>query len=222
MPINSFNILGNPNIGVFLITTDTYLIAPIILTERKASWLAKNLGVRDFLRLKICGSKLLGIFIAANSKGIAIPHLAQEDEIKELQDLKVEVRTISGQITALGNCVLVNDKGGVVDHRFPRRTIQEIEDALGVNLVPGTIAGLPFVGSLAVATNNGVLAHPKITEEEERLLKEALKVPVHRGTVINGVPYIKVGLIANRFGAIVGRGTTGPELMAIGKSLSIS
>jgi len=205
-----------------LISTDRYLIAPKILTERKVLWLAKSLGVKDFIRLKICGSKLLGIFMAANSKGIVVPHLAQEDEIKGLQSLNVEVRSISSPITALGNCILVNDKGGVVDQRFSRKTVEEMEDALGVELVPGTIAGLPFVGSLAVATNSGVIAHPKMTQEEEGLLLEALKVPVHRGTVINGVPYVKVGLIANRFGAIVGRGTTGPELMVIGKSLKLA
>lgn len=222
MPISSFNVLGNPNVGAFLIATDRFLVAPTILTERKVARLAGHLGVKDHVRLRVCGSKLLGVFITANSKGIVVPHLAYDDEVEGLRGLNVEVRPISSRITALGNCVLVNDKGGVVDQMFPRKAIEDMENALGVELAPGTIAGLPYVGSLAVATNSGVVAHPRIGQDEEELIRGALRVPVYKGTVIGGVPYVKVGLIANSHGAVVGRGTTGPELMTIGRALNIS
>ena len=62
--------------------------------------------------------------------------------------------------TAYGNLVLANDKGALCDPRMKEPQIKEISEALGVEVFPGQIAGLPYVGSLAVATNKGVLAHP--------------------------------------------------------------
>jgi len=72
-----------------------------------------------------------------------------------------------------------------------------------------------------VATNKGVLAHPKTKEEEKKAIEEALKVPVELGTVNGGVPYIKSGLLANSRGVIAGSLTLGSELMAITQMMSV-
>ena len=45
---------------------------------------------------------------------------------------------------------------------------------MGVEAVPGEIAGLPYVGSLAVATNKGVVAHPLLKDSERKLLEDVL------------------------------------------------
>ncbi len=42
-------------------------------------------------------------------------------------------------------------------HDSKRLKLTKISEALGVEVVPTEIAGLPYVGSLAVATNKGVL-----------------------------------------------------------------
>jgi translation initiation factor 6 len=42
---------------------------------------------------------------------------------------------------------------------------------------------LPYVGSLAVATNKGVLTHPLLKEEEKKTLESVFKVPVDVGTI---------------------------------------
>ena len=43
------------------------------------------------------------------------------------------------------------------DPRLKPAEIKKISEALGVEVVPTEIAALPYVGSLAVATNKGVL-----------------------------------------------------------------
>ena len=70
-------------------------------------------------------------------------------------------------------------------------------------------------------SNKGVLAHPLIREEEKRKIQEVLKVPVETGTINGGVPYVKMGIVANSKGAVVGTLTTGPELMAMTRTLGI-
>jgi translation initiation factor 6 len=77
------------------------------------------------------------------------------------------------------------------------------------------------VGSLAVATNKGVLAHPLLKDSERTLLHDALKVPVDVGTVNCGIPYVGTGLICNSLAAIAGSMTTGPEMFIIGNALDV-
>ncbi len=99
--------------------------------------------------------------------------------------------------------------------------MKKIADTLGVEVVRGEIAGLPYVGSLATATNKGVLAHPMLREEEEKVLADVLKVPVDVGTINCGVPYVSTGLIGNDWGAVAGSVTTGPEMFIIGQALDV-
>ncbi len=77
------------------------------------------------------------------------------------------------------------------------------------------------MGSLATATNKGVLTHPLLREEEQKLLGDVLKVHVDVGTVNCGIPYVATGLIGNRHGAVAGYITTGPELFIIGQALDM-
>jgi len=121
----------------------------------------------------------------------------------------------------LGNLILANDNGAVIHPGVSESLARTVADTLSVDTVPASIGGLPYVGSLAVATNKGVLAHHSITDHERAVIEKALKVPVDAGTVNGGVPYVRAGLLANSRGAIVGPLTTGPELMAITRSLGI-
>ena len=123
--------------------------------------------------------------------------------------------------TAFGNLILANDKGAVVDPRFKPNEIKQISETLGVEAVPTEIAGLPYVGSLAVATNKGVLAHPMLKDEEKKILESVFKVPVDVGTINCGVPYVGTGLIANSHAAVAGSMTTGPEMFIIGNALDV-
>jgi translation initiation factor 6 len=123
--------------------------------------------------------------------------------------------------TAYGNLILANDYGAIVHTGLRKEDMTKIEDTLGVEVVPGEIAGLPYVGSLATATNKGVLAHPLLREEEQKVLKDVLKVHVDVGTVNCGIPYVATGLIGNTFGAVAGFMTTGPEMFIIGQALDL-
>jgi translation initiation factor 6 len=87
--------------------------------------------------------------------------------------------------------------------------------------VRGEIADLPYVGSLAIATNKGVIAHPLLKDSEREVLEQVLKVPVDVGTINCGVPYVGTGLVANSHTAIAGLYTTGPEIFIIGNALDV-
>jgi translation initiation factor 6 len=197
------------------------MIVPPQVSDTKAKKLEEWLKVK-VIKTAIGGSVLIGALACANAKGIILPHYVREEEIcaiKLCSDLNVTV--METKRTAYGNLILANDYGALVDPRLKEMDVAQIADTLGVEVVSGEIAGLPYVGSLATATNKGVLAHPLLTEEEQKVLKDALKVPVDVGTINCGVPYVATGLVANAHGAIAGYMTTGPELFIIGQALDI-
>jgi translation initiation factor 6 len=165
---------------------------------------------------------LIGALSRANSKGIILPHFVREKEtqaIRTTSDLNISI--METKRTAYGNSILANDRGAIVDLRIGTRDMKKIADTLDVEVVRGEIAGLPYVGSLATATNKGVLTHPMLREEEEKVLADVLKVPVDVGTINCGVPYVSTGLIGNDCGAVAGSLTTGPEMFIIGQALDI-
>jgi translation initiation factor 6 len=215
------DVYGSPNIGVYCHSNETTAILPPGMTKRKADNFGQYLGVRVCVT-NIGGCALLGVLVAANSNGIVLPHIVHDHELNAIRE-SVEVRVAVAQErwTALGNLVLANDNGAVIHPGASESLARTVAETLNVGIVTATIGGLPYVGSLAVATNKGVLAHHAITDRERSIIGKALKVPVEAGTINGGVPYIRAGLLANTKGAVVGPLTSGPELMAITRTLGI-
>lgn len=221
MAIFRFSLFGSASIGVYSLATDKMVIippqAPVNKAERLQEWLKAKV-----IRTTIGQSVLIGALTCANSNGIVLPHFVREEEVeavKSASDFNMSV--METRKTAYGNLILANDHGALVDPRIKRRDLRKIGDALGVEVVPGEIAGLPYVGSLATATNRGVLAHPLLREDEEKVLKDVLGVEVDVGTINCGIPYVGTGLIGNTRSVVAGTITTGPELFIIGQALDV-
>jgi translation initiation factor 6 len=171
----------------------------------------------------IGGSLLIGSLVCGNSKGLLLPHFVREEEVEPIRAVArdANIAIMETKRTAYGNMVLANDYGAIVDPRLKPETLKQVSETLDVEVEPGEIAGLPYVGSLAAATNKGVLAHPLIKEEEQELLKSVLRVPLDVGTVNCGLPYVRTGLVGNSHGAVAGCLTTGPELFIIENALDL-
>lgn len=216
-----FDLFGNTSIGIYSLATNEIIIVPPQVSTTKTKKLEEWLKVK-VIRTAIGGSVLIGAFTCANSNGIILPHYVREEEVCAIKQCSnINITVMETKRTAYGNLILANDYGALVDPRLKKPDVTEIADTLCVEIVASEIAGLPYVGSLATATNKGVLAHPLLKEEEQKILKDVLKVPVDFGTVNCGIPYVATGLVANVHGAIAGYMTTGPELFIIGQALDI-
>ena len=213
--------MGSPSIGVYTLVNDKIVIIPSSVPFKKARKFAEWLKVK-LIHTTIGGSVLAGALACANSNGILLSHSVKEEEISVIRGVfKGNLTVMETKKTAYGNMVLANDYGAIVDPLLPRSQIIQISEALGVEAVSCKIAGLPYVGSLGVATNKGVLLHPLIKEAERKLLETVLKVPTDVGSVNCGIPYVGTGLICNSHSAIAGSMTTGPEMFIIGNALDV-
>lgn len=221
MAIYLTSLFGSASIGVYSLATEKMLIVPKFVQAKRAERMADWLKVK-LVHTTIGGSILVGALACANSNGILLPHFVKEEEVEAIKAVfDGNITVMETKKTAYGNMVLANDYGAIVDPRMKTPEIKEISDTLDVETVPGEIAQLPYVGSLAVATNKGVLAHPLLKNSERRLLEDVLKVPVDVGTINCGIPYVGTGLICNSHAAVAGSLTTGPEMFIIGHALGV-
>ena len=221
MTLFLFDVFGNACIGVYSLVNDKIAIVPPQVPETKRQ------KVEDWLKVKVVAttvgkSVIIGVLACSNSNGVVLPPFADEEEIEAIKSAAdINVTIMDTKKTAYGNMVLANDRGAIVGPGLERGDVDKIADTLGVEAVSSEIAGLPYVGSLATATNKGVLAHPMLKDEERKVLEDVLKVPVDVGTVNCGIPYVATGLLGNSNGAMVGLLTTGPEMFIIGQALDV-
>jgi translation initiation factor 6 len=184
----------------------------------------ETLKVDTVIKTTVYKSNLLGIFTAANSNGIILSPLVEDDELERIKmSLPRDVRMaiLPAKWTAIGNFLLLNDLGCLSGLRLSREQVKIISDTLDVDVEVGSVENLPYVGSLAVATNRGVLIDPMASSEEEQIIRDVLKVPVYRGTVNYGSRFVKMGVVANSYGLIVGDATKGSELARITEAFHI-
>ncbi len=221
MTVYLSSIVGSPSIGVYSLATENVVVIPVMVPQEKAQEFADWLKT-DLIYTSIAGSVLVGALACANSNGMLLPNSVRGEELERIKaQFKGNITVMETKKTAYGNLVLTNDKGALVDPRFKPNEFQKIQDTLGVEAVPSEIASLPYVGSLATATNKGVLVHPLLKDEEKKILESVLKVPVDVGTINCGIPYVGTGLIGNSNAAVAGSMTTGPEMFIIGNALDV-
>lgn len=221
MTLEKMEVNGNENIGVYMIATEKYLLAPPSIDNKSLGIIKNILKVDKVIITTIGGMEILGVLATGNSRGIILPNIVREEELEKIQEANIQTIILDDRVTALGNLILINDNGALVSSEIRERSIRFIERELGIKIYKGTIAKHSLVGSFGVATNKGALTHPLILEEEIKNIEQCLDVEVSAGTVNEGVPYIATGLIANSKGGIVGIKTTGPELMNIELVLDI-
>lgn len=213
MNVNQINILGFPLLRIFGMTTDNYCIITSKASKYIRDILTEALEV-PVTPAQILEGEYVGLFCVGNSNGIILPHIVEEKMPVDINQV-----TIRAKSTCLGNLILCNDKGALVSPLLSRFQ-KTIQDCLSVETEVGTIANIPIIGSAALATNQGILAHPEITEPELELVKDLLKVKVEVGTLNRGTPYVGICALANSKGAVVGISTTPPEVMRLEDALA--
>jgi len=216
VPVVLSDVFGDPNVGIFSFANERLTILPAGVSPKKLASFEHALGV-DAFAVGIADSRLVGIYVTGNSNSIIVPYITTGPELRLLETVGVRVEVLPERRTALGNIVLCNDYGAVLDPRLKPPTVDAINKVLDVPVSTTTIGGLPHVGALASASNNGVLANPIITESEMRKISQTLGVPVEKGTVNSGIPYPKCGVVVNSKGAVVGSLTLGGELLALSR-----
>ncbi len=208
---------GNVHVGLFASATEKYVFYSPSSAPKFPEALTA-LGA-EAITATSSGSGLLGLYMCANSNGVILPKSAEEEERRFFKGLGLNVHACPDKWNAVGNNMCANDFGAVVNRHMPPSEVKRIEDCLGVPAVRCTLGGYEAVGSMCVATNNAFFASSDISEQELELVEGALKVKGGAGTVNMGVGFVRIGIIANSKGCVVGESTSGYELSNIQQAL---
>lgn len=73
----------------------------------------------------------------------------------------------------LGVYIAVNDDVAIVPHNILESRLEDLKEALDVNIVISSIAGSNLAGALMVGNSNGFVVSPQIFDKELNALKEA-------------------------------------------------
>jgi len=205
-------VTGNPFIGLFAKTNDNITFVGNGASDR----FIKHVDVlkTEIVRISVGASDLIGIYSVMNNKGILISSIIEEEEIKAVIGPKsngTNIAVLDTKKNAIGNNVVANDYGAIVNPDFGADEISRIKDILGVEVVKSTIAGYKTVGSVTIATNSGFMVHPKASHEELEMISSLFHVQGGIGTANTGIPFIGISVIANKNGFVIGEATTGYE-----------
>ena len=201
---------GDPYIGVFArVLDDLAIVAPQAPEGFKAA-LERELDT-EVVETTLQDSAIVGALAAGNRRGVVVSGLASKDEVARISDRR-DVMVLEKGMNAAGNIILANDTFAAVNPELPLETAEEIGSFLRVPVLRLSFAGYRAVGKVAVATNRGILVHPRANPAEIALLEEAVNIPIGVGTVNLGSGLVGSGLLANSRGYLAGIGTSGFEL----------
>ena len=201
---------GDPNIGVFARVLGDIAIIPPESTDDFRAAVKAALNV-ELVETTIQGSTIIGSLVAGNSRGLVVSGLATEDEVDILAEHR-EVLLLHESMNAAGNVIMANDSFAAVHPDMPTDMMHAIGEFLGVEVITLVLGGVKTVGMAGVATNKGVIVHPRATDQQIARLEQVAKVPVGTGSINMGSGLVGTGLLVNEKGYIAGNATSGFEL----------
>lgn len=220
MNIFKYDVYRGPNIGIYTKANDSFVFVPNGFAQTKVSTLTEHLQVEPVFT-SVANTRLIGTLMIVNDNGILIPNISFEHELSYLKKATgLNVGVLDVKMTALGNMMCVNDKGGVVSPKIPKEAIKTITDTLGIEIIQRKIAGYHQVGAMAYANNHGGIIHPETDDDDIRAISDILKVKIEPATVNGGIPYVASGILANNKAIVVGNLTNGPEIMMLTRAFT--
>lgn len=223
MHVHALSFHGNPNVGLLGYCARAGEAEICILGERlgkeNESAIEQALQAR-IEHVMVAGTPMPGVFLAGNSRALLVPAIAFPHEVAKLRALGLPVQLFETKNTCLGNNIVANDHGCLVNPEFSDEEIARLSSLLGVPVKRIEIAGLPTPGACLVLNGKRAVIHRDAAEDEMAMVKATLGLAhVEPASVNLGSPYVHAGIIANRHGFIISDQSGGPEIVHIDQSL---
>ena len=216
--LRKLDFFGNPYLGVYGMACEGGVLLSPGLPVRQVREVGRVLE-SEVVQTTLGASTVVGALIAANAEGAVVTELAGKAELEAIGRFRPQ--RLEDRMNAIGNNVLCNDFGAIVNPEYSAAAVRAITDILRVPAERGTVAAMNTVGSAAAATRKGVLCHPHATTEERHVLERVLRVPAVMSTANYGTPQVGACLLSNSRGAVVGSRTTTIELGRIEEGLGL-
>lgn len=217
---------NSDDVGVYAKLTNSYCLVGLGGSENFYSTFEAELSSHmPIVHCTVSNTKIIGRLVAGNRKGLLVPGVISDNELKHLRNSlpdSVTIRRMDDRLSALGNCISCNDYVALVHPEFDRESEELIADVLGVEVFKTTVAGNALVGTYSVFNNQGGIVHPATTMEEYEELANLMQVPIGTATVNRGSELLGSGLVVNDWAAFCGYECTSAEIDNFEKIFKIS
>jgi len=211
MEIEYLEYLGSIHIGVAILCTEDFSFLPNNSPQRMKT-IVKTITKTNVVELS---EYIIGSLMVGNSFGFVVSNVITPEVLTKIKITGLNVYQVP-EFFAFGNVVLANDFGGIISPIIPPKIRKQIGDTLNIPLETRTLAKSDLVGSLAYVTNYGGLITPLAEEEEVKEIKEILHLKeIGVGSINRGSEFVASGIVGNTKGILLGRETTGIEIMEI-------
>jgi len=149
-------------------------------------------------RLEVHGNPYIGVFCAANEEILLTSPTVPKSAIRHIAEA-LEVRAIAvsvGHSTVIGSLVAMNSNGILTTPYIEAEEMEIIGDA--VHPLPHKLSA---VGNNVLCNDHGAIVHPGYDERAIAFMRDALGVPVVRGTVA-GVKTVGAAAVATNKGVL--------------------
>ncbi len=221
MGVAKLSIGGNSFVGAFGIATDLFSLVGKTALDKHISMIKENLGV-EIHRVSIDGSDLIGVYTVANSRSVLIPEITtpEEEALIKKSLPSINVQRLKTDLNALGNNILANDKIAIVNPEYSSYEMKAIEAALGVEVIKLEAGGFRTVGASNILTNNGIVLNNRSSDDDLEAIRPFVK-NYSQSTANLGSLSLRLSVIANSKGLVVGDETTGFELARMTEGLGL-
>ena len=215
LDIIKYDVYRGPNIGIYTKVNDDFVFVPNGFAKTKAKNLSEYLKT-DYLFSSVANTRLIGALMTINNHGLLLPRTAYQHELDHLKkSTGLNVGVLDTKFTALGNMICVNDKGAVVSPSISKESVKTIKDVMDVEVIQKKVAGYQQVGAMVVATSHGGIIHPETDDNDIKTISNVLGVYLEPATINGGIPFVTSGVLANNHSVVVGKLTSGPEIMML-------
>ncbi|HLP80286.1 MAG TPA: translation initiation factor IF-6 [Acidobacteriota bacterium] len=178
VPVHQVNVCGTSLVGIFVVGTKSHVIVPSIIFDDELAKLQKI--AKQYKReVLVLDTKFtaLGNIMAISGPLLITNNDVEDSVIKQLKTAGVQnvLRTEIADTDAVGSALVFSAKGGLVHPDISNKSIEQLEKALGFNLMLGTVNwGSPYVRSGVVCNSHGFLIGTTSSGPEVRNTDEAL------------------------------------------------
>ncbi|MHA1214312.1 MAG: translation initiation factor IF-6 [Candidatus Hodarchaeales archaeon] len=213
MEIELIDYLGSIHIGVAMLITEEFAFVPNNIPE-SLKRIIQRVTQTKILEIS---ENIIGSLMVGNSKGLVVSNVISQEVLNQIKKSGLPVYQ-SPEFFAFGNVILANDFGGIISPIVPPSIRKNIAETLDVPIETKQIANSDLVGSLAFVTNHSGLFTPLAEEKEITEIKKILQLKeTGVGSVNKGSEFVASGLLGNSKGLLVGKETTGIEIMEISR-----
>lgn len=198
--------------------TDSYCLIGQEVPEKHRQGIEEALGVPTY-RLTVAGTSLVGVFASGTDKLLLLPDILLDHEKRQIESLDIPYALFKTDNTALGNNILFNEHGCLINPIYTKKEQEELKRLIGLEPQVRRIADVETPGSVIVFNNELGLMHNDATVDDINFVSELFNRECTNATINMGVPYIRSGLCCNKNGFVISATTSGPEIAFVDEYL---